>query len=67
MVSGNPKSTGIPQVDGLSMGPSNLGCHRLDYGSTTKTYSVKRVKPFFLESVESTVESVKSIYNYFYF
>ena len=27
VVSGNPKSTGIPQVDGLSTGPPNLGCH----------------------------------------
>ena len=27
MVSGHPKSTGIPQVDGLSMGPPNLGCY----------------------------------------
>ena len=28
VVSGNPKSTGIPQVDGLSMGPRDLGCHK---------------------------------------
>ena len=28
-VSGNPKSTGIPQVDGLSTGPPELGCHSL--------------------------------------
>ena len=27
MVSGHPKSIGIPQVDGLSTGPSNLGRH----------------------------------------
>ena len=27
VVSGNPKSTGIPQVDGLLTGPSDLGCH----------------------------------------
>ena len=27
VVSGNPKSTGIPQVDGLSTGPPDLGCH----------------------------------------
>ena len=27
MVSGHPKSTGIPWVDGLSTGPSDLGCH----------------------------------------
>ena len=27
MVSGHPKSTGIQRVDGLSMGPSDLGCH----------------------------------------
>ena len=27
VVSGHPKSIGIPQVDGLSMGPSGLGCH----------------------------------------
>ena len=27
VVSGHPKSTGIPQVDGLSMGPLDLGCH----------------------------------------
>ena len=27
VVSGNPKSTGIPQVDGLSTGPRDLGCH----------------------------------------
>ena len=29
MVSGHPKSTGIPSIDGLSMGPSDLGRHRL--------------------------------------
>ena len=27
VVSGHPKSTGIPQVDGLSMGTPDLGCH----------------------------------------
>ena len=27
VVSGHPKSTGIPQVDGLSTGPPDLGCH----------------------------------------
>ena len=27
MVSGHPKSTGIPRVDGLSTGPPDLGCH----------------------------------------
>ena len=27
MVSGHPKFTGIPRVDGLSMGPSDLGRH----------------------------------------
>ena len=31
VVSGNPKSTGIPQVDGLSMGSSDLGCQRLHH------------------------------------
>ena len=29
VVSGHPKSTGIPQVDGLSTGPPNLRCHSL--------------------------------------
>ena len=29
VLSGNPKSTGIPQVDGLSTGPSDLRCHNL--------------------------------------
>ena len=29
VVSSNPKSTGIPQVDGLSTRPSDLGCHSL--------------------------------------
>ena len=29
MVSGHPKSTGIPQVDGLSTGPPDSGCHSL--------------------------------------
>ena len=29
VVSGHPKSTGIPRVDGLSTGPSDLGCHSL--------------------------------------
>ena len=28
VVSGHPKSTRIPRVDGLSMGPSDLGCHK---------------------------------------
>ena len=27
VVLGHPKSTGIPQGDGLSTGPSDLGCH----------------------------------------
>ena len=27
VVSGNPKSTGIPQVEGLLTGPPELGCH----------------------------------------
>ena len=27
VVSDHPKSTGIPQVDGLSTGPPDLGCH----------------------------------------
>ena len=27
MVSGHLKSTGISQVDGLSTGPPDLGCH----------------------------------------
>ena len=27
VVSGHPKSTGISRVDGLSMGPLDLGCH----------------------------------------
>ena len=29
VVSGHPKSTGIPRVDGLSTGPSDLGHHSL--------------------------------------
>ena len=29
VVSGNPKSIGIPQVDGLSTGPPDLGCHNV--------------------------------------
>ena len=29
VVSGHPISTGIPLVDGLSTGPSDLGCHSL--------------------------------------
>ena len=28
VVSGHPKSTGIPRVDRLSTGPPNLGFHR---------------------------------------
>ena len=28
VVSGHPKSTGIPWVDGLSTGLVDLGCHR---------------------------------------
>ena len=27
MISGHPKSTGIPRVDGLPTGPPDLGCH----------------------------------------
>ena len=27
VVSGNPKSTGIPEVNRLSTGPPDLGCH----------------------------------------
>ena len=33
MVSGHPKSTGIPRVDGLSTGPPDLGCHTACTGS----------------------------------
>ena len=29
VVSGHPKSTVIPRVDGLSTGPPDLGCHSL--------------------------------------
>ena len=29
VVLGNPKSTEIPQVDGLSTGPPDLGCHNM--------------------------------------
>ena len=29
VLSGHPKSIGIPQVDGLSAGPPDLGCHML--------------------------------------
>ena len=29
VVSGNLKSIGIPQVDGLSTGPPDLGCHSM--------------------------------------
>ena len=29
VVSGHPKSTGIPQVDELSTGRPNLGCHSM--------------------------------------
>ena len=28
VVSGHPKSIGIPRVDGLSTGPPDLGCHK---------------------------------------
>ena len=31
VVSGNPKSIGIPHVDGLSMGPPDLGRYILNY------------------------------------
>ena len=31
VVLGYPKSTGIPRVYGLSMGPSDLGCHIITY------------------------------------
>ena len=33
MVSGHPKSTGIPRVDGLSTGPMDLRCHRVEVGT----------------------------------
>ena len=29
LVSGHPKSIGIPRVDGLSTGPPDLGCYSL--------------------------------------
>ena len=29
VLSGHPKSIGIPRVDGLSMRPPDLGCHSL--------------------------------------
>ena len=29
VVSGHPKSTGIPWVDRLSMRPPDLGCHKI--------------------------------------
>ena len=44
VVSGHPKSTRIPLVDGLSTGPSDLGCHMKRPGenigiSSTKSYA----------------------------
>ena len=40
VVSDNPKSTGIPQVDGLSTGPPDLGCHS-DEGPHLQKIDVK--------------------------
>ena len=37
VVSSHPKSTGIPRVDGLSTGPSNLGHHK--YNKLHNTYN----------------------------
>ena len=34
MVSGYPKSTGIPKVDGLSTGPPDLGRHTISVFET---------------------------------
>ena len=30
VISSHHKSTGIPRVDGLSTGPPDLGCHKLN-------------------------------------
>ena len=35
VVSSNPKSTRIPQVDRLSTGPWDLGCHNRSHGMST--------------------------------
>ena len=40
VVSDHPKFTGIPQVEVLSTGPSDLGCHRAELGID--------IQPFFV-------------------
>ena len=42
MVSGCPTSTIIPQVDGLSMDPLDLGHHRSQYVSISGSYFMHR-------------------------
>ena len=31
VVSGHPKSTGIPRIDKLSTGPPDFGCHNFNF------------------------------------
>ena len=41
VILGHPKSTGIPQVDGLSTGPLDLGRHR--YGAVFQKWDKRAV------------------------
>ena len=44
VVSGHPKSIGIPWVDGFSTGPPDLGCHRCNFLKKIKINGVYKRK-----------------------
>ena len=49
VVSSNSKSTGIPQVDGLSMGPPDLGCY--SYNRLRYSELIDNILPHKLDDV----------------
>ena len=51
VVSGNPKSTGIQQVDGLSTGPLGWGCHNCNCQEIYETIRLLYNIRTFLESL----------------
>ena len=56
VVSGHPKSTGIPRVDGLSTGPPDLRCHRMR-GTQHNRYSKIRYNTVLNRGAEAQIEA----------
>ena len=55
MLSGNPKSIGIPQVDVLSTGPPDLGFHRDVLGLNGRSFNSKKNWDRVVKSLESSL------------